>query len=55
MRHPLEQVGYLAKSLDLVRILCHRGREAVIFCAFNKVGGQIPGMRTAQFSLLVSH
>jgi hypothetical protein len=55
MRHPLEHVGYLAKPLDLARIFCHRGREAIIFCAFQKVGGQVPGMRTAQFALLVSH
>jgi hypothetical protein len=55
MRHPLEHLGYLAKPLDLVRIFCHRGREAIIFCAFEKVGGQVTGMRTAQFALLVSH
>jgi hypothetical protein len=55
VRHPLEHLGYLAKPLDLVRIFCHRGREAIMFCAFEKVGGQVPGMRTAQFALLVSH
>ena len=52
MRHLLEHVGYLAKPLDLVRIFCHRGREAIMFCAFEKVGGHVPGMRTAQFALL---
>ena len=55
MRHPLEHVGYLAKPLDLVRIFCHRGREAIMFGAFEKVGGQVRGMRNAQFALLVSH
>ena len=55
MRHLLEHVGYLAKPLDLVRVFCHRGREAIMFCAFEKVGGQVRGMRTAQFALLVSH
>jgi len=44
VRHPLEHVGYLAKPLDLVRLFCHRGRKA-----------NVPGMRTAQFALLVSH
>jgi hypothetical protein len=55
MRHPLEHVGYLTKPLDLKRIFGHRGREAIMFCAFEKVGGQVPGFRTAQFALLVSH
>jgi hypothetical protein len=55
MRHLLEHMGYLAKPFDLVRIFCHRGREAIIFCAFEKVGGHVPAMRTAQFALLVSH
>jgi hypothetical protein len=55
MRHSLEHVGYLAKPLDLVRIFRHRSREAIMFCAFEKVGGHIPGMRPARFALLVSH
>jgi hypothetical protein len=55
MRHPLEHVGYFAKPFDLVRIFRHRGREAIIFGAFEKVGDQVPGMRTTQFALLVSH
>jgi hypothetical protein len=40
MRHPLEHVGYLATPLDLVRIFAHRGRKAVMFCAFEIIGGQ---------------
>jgi hypothetical protein len=55
MRHPLEHLGYLAKPPDLARVFCHRGRETIIFCAFEKVGGQVTGIGTAQFALLVSH
>jgi len=31
------------------------GREAIMFCAFEKAGGHVPSMRTAQFALLVSY
>lgn len=55
MRRLLEHVGYLAKPLDLARIFCHRGREAIMYCAFEKVGSHVLGMRTAKFTLPVSH
>jgi hypothetical protein len=55
MRHLLEHVSYLAKPLDLACIFCHRGREAIMSCAFEKVGGHVRGMRAAKSTLPVSH
>jgi hypothetical protein len=37
-------------SDKLVHIFCNRGREAIMFCALEKVGGHVSRTRTAQFA-----
>jgi hypothetical protein len=54
MCHPLEHDCYRATSLDLVRIVTHRGRKTIMSCSFEKVSRHIQEGETRAV-LPVSH